>query len=432
MNAPAIVWFRNDLRIADNPALTAAARTGAPLVALYILDDAAPANGARRGGALVVAPLSRGAVSGSRGVQLALVAGALDIPFEQIIAETGASAVFWNRLYQPWAIRRDEEIIAQMRDDGVNAIVFTRSCCLSRRRFAPSRARASGRSHLLAGRPPRRRRNCRCQRPKRCARRQFRPTATTSTLGGCCRRTQTGRAACARPGLSARPGGPRRVRISRVTMSSTTRPNATSSDDVRGSPRICTSAAAPRDVWRAIDEPASIGGELRELGWRVSPSLAHRPLGLARTSARQKLRELSLSRRRARARRLNGQTGYPLVDAAMRELWITGWMPDRARMVSASFLVKHLLIDWREGEAWFGTRWSTRMSAAIPPTGNGSRAGRRCRTLFSGFQSDPAGREIRSGWRLCPPLRAGTRAARRPLHPSPLGGARGGLVRRGH
>ena len=57
-----------------------------------------------------------------------------------------------------------------------------------------------------------------------------------------------------------------------------------------------------------------------------------------------------------------GRTGYPLVDAGMRQLWATGWMHNRVRMVVASFLVKHLLIDWREGEAWF---WDTLVDADL-------------------------------------------------------------------
>jgi deoxyribodipyrimidine photo-lyase len=55
-----------------------------------------------------------------------------------------------------------------------------------------------------------------------------------------------------------------------------------------------------------------------------------------------------------------GRTGYPIVDAGLRQLWQTGWMPNRVRMITASFLVKHLLIDWREGEAWF---WDTLVDA---------------------------------------------------------------------
>ena len=55
-----------------------------------------------------------------------------------------------------------------------------------------------------------------------------------------------------------------------------------------------------------------------------------------------------------------GKTGYPIVDAGMRELWVTGWMHNRVRMIAASFLIKHLLIDWREGEKWF---WDTLVDA---------------------------------------------------------------------
>jgi deoxyribodipyrimidine photo-lyase len=55
-----------------------------------------------------------------------------------------------------------------------------------------------------------------------------------------------------------------------------------------------------------------------------------------------------------------GQTGYPIVDAGMRQLWATGWMHNRVRMITASFLIKHLLIDWREGEKWF---WDTLVDA---------------------------------------------------------------------
>jgi deoxyribodipyrimidine photo-lyase len=57
-----------------------------------------------------------------------------------------------------------------------------------------------------------------------------------------------------------------------------------------------------------------------------------------------------------------GRTGYPLVDAGMRELWQTGWMHNRVRMVAASFLTKHLLIDWREGTRWF---WDTLVDADL-------------------------------------------------------------------
>ncbi len=92
----------------------------------------------------------------------------------------------------------------------------------------------------------------------------------------------------------------------------------------------------------------------------------------------------------------------------MRELWKTGVMHNRARMICASFLTKHLLIDWREGEAWF---WDTLIDAdAANNAGElamGGRLRRRRRALFPHFQSGVAGREIRSRRRLCPPLLPG-------------------------
>jgi deoxyribodipyrimidine photo-lyase len=98
-----------------------------------------------------------------------------------------------------------------------------------------------------------------------------------------------------------------------------------------------------------------------------------------------------------------GMTGYPLVDAGMRELWHTGWMHNRVRMVAASFLVKHLLIDWREGAAWF---WDTLVDADLANNtlgwqwvaGSGADAApyfRIFNPILQGEKFDPAGAYIR-------------------------------------
>ena len=77
-------------------------------------------------------------------------------------------------------------------------------------------------------------------------------------------------------------------------------------------------------------------------------------------------------------------TGYPIVDAGMRQLWQTGWMHNRVRMIVASFLLKHLLIDWRKGEEWF---WNTLVDAhagqTMPQAATGSRLSYAAR--ISGF-----------------------------------------------
>jgi len=101
---------------------------------------------------------------------------------------------------------------------------------------------------------------------------------------------------------------------------------------------------------------------MAELGWRdfaaallyAHPDIASRPL-------RPEFKRFPWRDDEAAFRAwAGGRTGYPIVDAGMRQLWRTGYMPNRVRMISASFLIKHLLIDWRRGEQWF---WDTLIDA---------------------------------------------------------------------
>ena len=125
--SPVIVWFRQDLRLADNPALSAAVQSGAPIVPLYILDDATPGDW-RLGGASrwwlhhSLASLAKDlTLAGSR---LILRRGAASAVLDRLLAETGAQAVLWNRLYEPWAIGRDRAIKAKLTDAGLRAESF--------------------------------------------------------------------------------------------------------------------------------------------------------------------------------------------------------------------------------------------------------------------------------------------------------------------
>ncbi len=140
----------------------------------------------------------------------------------------------------------------------------------------------------------------------------------------------------------------------------------------RLSPYLHFGEVSPAQVWHAVRHatertPALHRGAaayLRELGWREFsyhllhrfPRLPHDPLRpeFARFPWRTDAGALAAWQR--------GNTGYPVVDAAMRQLWETGWMPGRARMVVASFLVKHLLLPWQEGAAWF---WDTHVDADL-------------------------------------------------------------------
>jgi deoxyribodipyrimidine photo-lyase len=112
-----------------------------------------------------------------------------------------------------------------------------------------------------------------------------------------------------------------------------------------------------------------------------------------------------------------GRTGYPIVDAGMRQLWTTGWMHNRVRLIAASFLVKHLLIDWREGERWF---WDTLVDA--DPANNPAswqwdrRRRDRRRPLLPHLQPRAAGGEVRPRGRLCRRWVPELAAARRHIH----------------
>ncbi|GBR01430.1 deoxyribodipyrimidine photolyase [Acetobacter oeni LMG 21952] len=127
------------------------------------------------------------------------------------------------------------------------------------------------------------------------------------------------------------------------------------------SPYLRFGHITPAQVWHAVEEKAHRDSEagaakfLAELGWReFAWSLLFAHDDLATRNLRPAFDAMPW-RKDGRALKAwqTGRTGYPLVDAGMRELWHTGWMHNRVRMVVASFLVKHLLIDWREGERWF-------------------------------------------------------------------------------
>ena len=140
----------------------------------------------------------------------------------------------------------------------------------------------------------------------------------------------------------------------------------------RLSPYLRFGNVSPRQVWHAattaVSSEASRASErdlekfLAEIGWREFSYhlLFHHPR-LASENFQPRFDRMAWGRdERALRAWQRGLTGYPLVDAGMRELWSTGWMHNRVRMVAASFLIKHLLIDWREGERWF---WDTLVDA---------------------------------------------------------------------
>ena len=367
-----IVWFRNDLRLADNPALIAALGSGRAVVPVYVLDE--ETEGVRAPGAasrwwLHHSLASLDASLRALGSQLVLRRGPAEVAIAELAAACGATSVYWNRVYDQGARERDARLKQSFTARGVIAEshkanllfepwevatqagqpfkVFTsfwRACRALRLPTAPLPApkvlpapRAWPQSDKLA---------------------DWRLLPTAPDWAGGMRASWTpGEAAATRRLTDFLDDALQRYRQARDLPAA----RGTS----RLSPHLAFGEISPRQIWRAatgLGHSAAVEKFLAEIGWReFAYNLLFHFGDLAQRNFRpefdvfpwQEATDALEAWRR-------GRTGYPIVDAGMRELWTTGWMHNRVRMITASFLTKDLLIDWRTGERWF---WDTLVDA---------------------------------------------------------------------
>ena len=375
MPAPAVVWFRNDLRIADNPALLAAAATGRPVVPLYIRETDKrhrPAGAASRWW-LDKSLRSLGESLAGLGTPLVLRSGPGRETLTAVVAETGAEAVFWNRLYEPAAMARDAALKEDLRTVGVECRSFNAGLLNEPwelktgaggpyrvftpywRAARPLAAKASplpAPTRLTPAITPARSEALECWRlhPRR-------PDWSTGFSDWS-------------PGEAGARDRLERFLARAVGDYATRRDHPGEAATSRLSAHLHFGEIGPRQAWAAAqaltisapDAAPGVEAFLREIGWREFNHhlLFHFPeierQGFNPRFDRFAWREDPAGLEAWR----HGKTGYPIVDAGMRELWATGWMHNRVRMIVASFLVKDLLIDWRDGEAWF---WDTLVDA---------------------------------------------------------------------
>lgn len=373
--APVIVWFRQDLRLADNPALDHAIRSGRPLVPVYILDDG-PA--VRRIGAasrwwLEGSLRALGAALRERGAQLILRRGDSETELRRLIEETGADAVFMNRRFEPDAFLHDADIAHALKADGVechgyNGALLARPGAVRTGSGGPYRVFTPFfRALLDAATPP----------P---------PLPAPAAIGAV-----SGLASESLDDWALRPTAPDWARGFDWTPGEAGAAAALGAFVKRGLKAYSKSRDHPAEPavsrlsphlhwgeihpWRAVEAarraareghvaPAEAEKFVAELGWRdFSAQLLHHFPQMTDTAFRPEYDRMPW---RDDPEGLEawkrGRTGYPIVDAGMRQLWTTGWMHNRVRMIVASFLVKDLLIDWRAGEAWF---WDTLVDADL-------------------------------------------------------------------
>jgi deoxyribodipyrimidine photo-lyase len=380
VSGASIIWFRQDLRLADNPALQASLKRGSPVIPLFLWtpeEDGTWAMGAASRWWLHQSIQALDDSLRGLGSRLILRRGEALASLCQLCADSGAEAVYWNRRYEPLAVQRDRDIEQRLREAGLtvgnyNAALLFEPWEVAKRDGTPFRVFTPFWRNCLArqssGRPAAA--PARLPKPGRWPRSV--PLEELSLLPAVNRAREFHKTW--RPGEAGALAALRSFLNGSYSTYQTGRDQPDRIGTSRLSPHLHFGEIGPRQVWHAVAKrmgsaapgEGEIAGEtfLREIGWR---EFAHHILFHFPHTPEKPLRAEFASfpwARRSKDLRAwqQGRTGYPLVDAGMRELWATGWMHNRVRMVVASFLVKHLRIHWLEGARWF---WDTLVDADL-------------------------------------------------------------------
>jgi deoxyribodipyrimidine photo-lyase len=376
MSHPTLVWFRNDLRLEDNPVLSAAAARG-PIIALYINDTSA-ANPSAMGGASrwwlqeALKDLSQNLAA--RGGKLVLRQGEPLTIIPELVKATDTKAVMWARCYEPALSKRDAKLAEKLTQMGIS--------CTMHKSFLlhePETIKTNGGTPFKVYTPFSK--AClTAQQPEK----SLPVPKKIESLDVAGDQLQDWKLV---PSKAVWPAGlgaawvPTEAAAQKHVQNfihnalvgyKTERDRMDHEGTSRLSPYLHFGQISPCQLWHTVQlalahNPAAQAHAerylleilWREFSWHLLfhfPHMLNAPLMQSFTKFPWHTNALALKAWQ------KGQTGYPVVDAAMRQLWQTGWMHNRARMIVASFLVKHLLIDWREGMAWF---WDTLVDADL-------------------------------------------------------------------
>ncbi len=376
---PILFWFRQDLRLAEHRALAAALSTGAPISFAYVFDDTAPGSWPMSGASRWWLGQSLARLSErleKLGSFLVLRRGETRSELRRLIEETGASAVYCTRCYEPWAAELEATLKADFDKRGIAFKRFGGSLLaepedLRTRAGAPFRVYTPFLRALLG--------HVQLSSPL--------PVVTKLPSFG--RRLKSDRLEAwdltpSKPDWAQglrdawQPGeaGAQQRLHEFIDTALASYHVHRDRPDLEGTSRLSAhlhfGEISPLQCWYAAAQRSGAGSGaqkgtevfIKELGWReFSYHLLHHWPALPDAPFREEFAafpwETNQDRLNAWQR---GLTGYPIVDAGMRQLWRTGWMHNRVRMVAASFLVKHLLIPWQSGAAWF---WDTLVDADL-------------------------------------------------------------------
>ncbi|MEO0399148.1 MAG: deoxyribodipyrimidine photo-lyase [Pseudomonadota bacterium] len=375
MTTSALLWFRRDLRLADNPALRAAIDAANTVTPVYVLDDDGPfAHGGAAKWWLHHSLKALDADLRKRGSQLVIRRGDGPTEIRRLVEETGADAVYWNRRYDKYGVAADKTLKTDLADAGVDAKSFNGALLREPwelqtktggfyKVFTPFwralQAAGPARDRLLPT-------------PKSIPTADAPPSLTIDDLELLPNKPNW--ASGFDPEWAPGEKGAGQALNAFLKRAVGAYDEDRNRPDLKGtsrlSPHLAFGEISPLQVWMrtkdalAQNQGADRGGMvfLSEIAWRefayvllyhypdiqtdpIKPNFAHFDWRDDEPGAERWRR---------------GQTGFPIVDAGMRQLWTTGWMHNRVRMIVASFLSKNMLVPWQDGERWF---WDTLLDA---------------------------------------------------------------------
>ncbi len=363
--APSILWFRRDLRLKDQAALIAACEQG-PVIPVYVLDDETPrhrAMGAASRWWLHHSLVSLEAALRERGSRLILRRGKADEELARLASEAGATSIHALHHYEPWH-RNAEKALARVLDlqlydgnylhppgllktGGGNPYRIFTPFWRALQQVMPPLKPQDGPEQISAP--------SKWPTSDKLAYWDLLPNRPNWASGF--EADWTPGEAGAETYLDAfKPEvGDYDIRRNLPSLEGSS----------RLSPHLHFGEISPAAIWHALEKKKGAEVYLREIAWRdYAQGIILQFPDYGSANARESFdalpwRDLRDAKADFEAWK-QGRTGYPIVDAGMRQLWATGWMHNRVRMIAASFLIKHLLIDWRHGEQWF---WNTLVDA---------------------------------------------------------------------